>query len=106
MLKQVMLGSGGIMLAAAIFASSVDTGSAPAEDPAQPGAPLIAPAPPTMSAPGSPVPDVPPPPFVDQPTGDSHFGSPMLSAQPVDEATAEPLQIAVDPERERTERDR
>jgi hypothetical protein len=30
----------------------------------------------------------------------------MLPAQPVDEAVAEPLQIAVDPEGELTERDR
>ena len=90
MLKQVMLGSGGIMLAAAIFASSVNTGSRPAEPAAEAlSPPTVAEAPTTTISDGT-AHTVQPPPFIDQPTGDSQFGAPMVSAQPVGDGVAPP----------------
>lgn len=95
MLKQVMLGSGGIMLAAAIFASSYNTGPAPAGTPvAAPvsATPVVAPAPSQPHV----APSAPPLPAED--TGDTQFGAPMISTKPVAEAVAEPLPIFTDPD--------
>lgn len=85
MLKEVMLGSGGIMLAAAIFASSVTTGTGPVPAaPAQP-APVAAPPPP------APVASAPRPATVfPEDTGDVDFGAPMIEAVPVETGLADP----------------
>ncbi|MDM7955336.1 hypothetical protein [Blastomonas sp.] len=85
MLKEVMLGSGGIMLAAVIFASSMTPGTAPVADvPAEPVA-AVAPAPPArvLTAPR-------PAPIFPEESGDLTFGAPMIEAVPVESGTADP----------------
>jgi len=82
MLKEVMLGSGGIMLAAAIFASSVTTGTGPV--PAAP-APVAAPPPPAAVA-SAPRPAA----VFPEDTGDVDFGAPMIEAVPVETGLADP----------------
>ncbi|ESZ86756.1 MAG: hypothetical protein Q27BB25_12745 [Blastomonas sp. CACIA14H2] len=94
MLKEVMLGSGGIMLAAAIFASSVNTGPVPA---GAPGAAPVA-APPVVTPPPSEAVVTPPPPPLPEDTGDVQFGAPMISTKPVAEVVAEPQPIVTDPD--------
>jgi len=94
-LKQVMLGSGGILLAAAIFASSFNLGPAPA------GAPVSAPvaAPPVVTPPPPAAQVVTPPaPQPAEDTGDTQFGAPMISTKPVAEASPEPEPIVTDPD--------
>lgn len=98
MLKEVMLGAGGVMLAAAIFASSV----VPSVDPAAAG---IAPAPVAVqavpAAPPQPAPQVvpsPPPPVLQDDSGDVQFGAPMIETTPVESGDSAP--IAPDPEGE------
>lgn len=96
MLKQVMLGSGGILLAAAIFASSVTTGPVPV------GAPIPASeapsATPPLVTPVPPQPAIAPPPPAPEETGDTQFGAPMVSNKPVAEHAAEPAPIVTDPD--------
>ena len=94
MLKEVMLGSGGIMLAAAIFASSVNIGPAPAD--AAGAAPASAP--PVVTAPPAPPVAAPSPAPIPEETGDTQFGAPMISTQPVAEAVAAPQPIITDPD--------
>lgn len=86
MLKEVMLGSGGIMLAAAIFASSVTTGTGPVPAaPAPVATPVAAPPPP------APVASAPRPATVfPEDTGDVDFGAPMIEAVPVETGLADP----------------
>jgi len=85
MLKEVMLGSGGIMLAAAIFASSVTTGTGPVPAaPVQP-APVAAPPPPAAVA-SAPRPAT----VFPEDTGDVDFGAPMIEAVPVETGLADP----------------
>lgn len=95
MLKEVMLGSGGIMLAAAIFASSV----APSVNPA-PTAPEVAP--PVVTAPV-----VAPPQPVAAPqraqifpeeTGDVQFGAPMIQTAPVESGQGDTAALSAAPD--------
>lgn len=95
MLKQVMLGSGGILLAAAIFASSFNAGRAPAGAPGT--APVTAPPVVTPPPPTAQVVTPPPPPPAEE-TGDTQFGAPMISTKPVSEIAAEPQPIVTDPD--------
>ncbi|MFN3475114.1 MAG: hypothetical protein ACK4ZW_13820 [Blastomonas sp.] len=92
MLKEVMLGSGGIMLAAAIFASSMTPGAGP-----------------TTQAPAEPVPVAPPPAarmaaapattqiFPEDPA-QADFGAPMIEAVPVESGLADPALSTAAPE--------
>lgn len=97
MLKEVLLGSGGILLAAAIFASSVTTGPVQVGAPVAPGeAPAAAP---PVVAPVPPQPFIaPPPPLPTEESGDTEFGAPMVSSRPVAEQAAEPAPIVTDPD--------
>lgn len=97
MLKQVMLGSGGILLAAAIFASSVNTGPVPVGAPVPPAEGAQA-APPVVTAVTPPTVTAPPPPPPAEENGDTQFGAPMVSTKPVTELAAEPVQIVTDPD--------
>lgn len=95
MLKEVMLGSGGIMLAAAIFASSV----APEIEPAA-GAPAIAPEVATSPAVAPPIKAAAPRPvqvFGDT-SGDMSFGAPMIETTPVESGMGEDGPISAAPE--------
>lgn len=86
MLKEVMLGSGGIMLAAAIFASSVTTGTGPVPAaPAPATKPVAAPPPPAAVA-SAPRPAA----VFPEDTGDVDFGAPMIEAVPVETGLADP----------------
>ncbi len=96
MLKQVMLGSGGILLAAAIFASSVNTGPAPVGAPVAAHDPAAAAPPVVTTVPPQPV--VAPPPPQPEESGDTQFGAPMISTRPVAEHVAEPAPIVTDPD--------
>jgi hypothetical protein len=88
MLKEVMLGSGGILLAAAIVASSM-----PPTTPAPEMVPAVhAPAVPVAQA--APPPPPPPPPVQAEPdmadgTGDKKFGAPMIDTTPVEKRLAD-----------------
>lgn len=86
MLKEVMLGAGGIMLAAAIFASSVGPAAQPAA-PVGTVTPVIAAPPQATTAATSPSPA---PDFADD-SGDSQFGAPMIESTPVDSVDPAPL---------------
>lgn len=89
MLKEVMLGSGGIMLAAAIFASSVTTGTGPV--PAAPAQPAPVAAPVAAPPPQAPLASAPRPATVfPEDTGDVDFGAPMIEAVPVETGLADP----------------
>lgn len=81
MLKEVMLGSGGIMLAAAIFASSVapnvnPAATAPAVAPPVATAPVVAPV--QQAAAPRPAQVFP------EDSGDLNFGQPMIETTPVE----------------------
>ncbi|GGB51373.1 hypothetical protein GCM10010833_02610 [Blastomonas aquatica] len=84
MLKEVMLGSGGIMLAAAMFASSFSPRKAPASEGPSAQAPVdsapvaATPAPALRMAGGPPVSIFP------EGSGDVDFGAPMIEAAPVE----------------------
>lgn len=97
MLKQVMLGSGGILLAAAIFASSVNTGPVPAGAPV-PSAEGPQAAPPVVTAATPPTVTAPPPPPPAEENDDTQFGAPMVSTKPVAELAAEPAPMVTDPD--------
>ncbi|WP_430386630.1 hypothetical protein [Blastomonas fulva] len=85
MLKEVMLGSGGIMLAAAIFASSMTPGTMPAPAaPQQPAQVVAAPPPAPVAAAPRPAAVFP------EDTGDIDFGAPMIEAVPVETGLADP----------------
>ena len=94
MLKEVMLGSGGIMLAAAIFASSVNIGQTPADTAGS--APDNAP--PVVTPPPAELVVVPPPAAMPEENGDTQFGAPMISTTPVAAEVAEPQPIITDPD--------
>lgn len=95
MLKEVMLGSGGILLAAAIFASSVNVGPTPAGAPAAPVPPVVTPPPVSVSKPQ--IVTSPPVPIEDD-SGDTQFGAPMITTTPVAEASPEAEPIVTDPD--------
>jgi len=80
MLKQVMLGAGGIMLAALIFASSVTPNPDLAATDAPVAAPPVSAPPPVMPPPRQPRPA----PVFAEDSGDETFGAPMIEAVPVD----------------------
>lgn len=86
MLKQVMMGAGGILLAAAIFASSITPG------PVQPdGSAVPAPAAPLVVQPAAPVVSSSQPRSVfEEESGDTQFGAPMILTEPQAEVNAEP----------------
>lgn len=94
MLKEVMLGSGGIMLAAAIFASSFSPGANPV-----PTAPEVAPpvaiapvvAPPQTTTPR-------PAPIFPEDSGDMTFGAPMIETTPVESGTGEDAPMSAAPD--------
>lgn len=90
MLKEVMLGAGGIMLAAAIFASSMAPSGNSAAPAAVPGAaaPVAAPAAP------SPVATQPTSPVFQDDSGDMQFGAPMIAAAPIETGDAAPISPA------------
>lgn len=96
MLKQVMLGSGGILLAAVIFAASITPGP-----PAAAPAPAVAqPSPVVVAATQT---DAPPPAAVfPDDSGDVTFGAPMIAATPVDsgsgDGSAEPAPLDATPD--------
>jgi hypothetical protein len=91
MLKEVMIGSGGILLAAAMVASSV----APGPDTAAPMAaqPVVVVPPPVQQAAPSPAQPV----FADE-SGDMEFGAPMIEAVPVEDAASDPTTLTADPD--------
>ncbi len=93
-----MLGSGGILLAAAIFASSINTGPVPAGAPAAPAAAPAGAPPVVMPVPAQRVTAPPPPAAEDDETGDTQFGAPMVSTKPMAESVAEPAPIVTDPD--------
>ena len=92
-----MLGSGGIMLAAAIFASSVNTGPVPAGAPVAPAAASET-VPPVVTAPPPQMVVTRPAPPPEEETGDTQFGAPMISTKPIAEAVAEPAPPVTDPD--------
>jgi hypothetical protein len=92
MLKEVMLGSGGIMLAAAIFASSVTPGGAPVTE-APTGAEAAAPPPPARGATPPKRAQI----FPEQ-SGDVDFGAPMIEAVPIESGLADPALGAAAPD--------
>lgn len=86
MLKKVMLGAGGVMLAAAIFASSVG----PAVQPSVPEGTI----PPIAAAPqqnSDSVASPPPVPDFAGDSGDTQFGAPMIESTPADLVDPAPL---------------
>ena len=94
MLKEVMMGSGGILLAAAVVASSVSPGTPRAPDTAPPvPAQQIVAAPPTQQA----APSPPQPVFADD-SGDMQFGAPMIEAAPVEDSFGEAVASTADPD--------
>lgn len=95
MLKEVMIGSGGILLAAAMVASSVSPGPAAAPEAAVPMAaqPVVVVPPPVQQAAPSPAQSV----FADE-SGDMDFGAPMIEAVPVEDTASDPTTLTADPD--------
>ncbi len=92
MLKEVMLGSGGIMLAAAIFTSSLTPGASPAPVAPEAPAPQIATPPPAVQV-ASPRPAQI---FPDE-TDNLDFGAPMIETAPIDAGADAPAPVSADP---------
>lgn len=98
MLKQVMWGAGGILLAAAIFASSVTPSAVP-------GSPSDAPVVTPVATPGA-APTVQPQvatspkptPVFEAESGDTVFGAPMVSTAPMASTRTEPPPTVTDPD--------
>ncbi len=96
MLKQVMWGAGGILLAAAIFASSVTPSTVPG---APSNAPVVPPSPgaaPTVQQPPS-APSQPTAVFAEE-SGDTVFGAPMVSTAPMATSSTEAPPVVSDPD--------
>lgn len=94
MLKQVMLGAGGILLAAAIFASSVTPSTVPG---APSSAPAVTPGATPTAQPQPSAPSQPTAVFAEE-SGDTVFGAPMVSTAPMSTSSAEPPPIITDPD--------
>ncbi|WP_040370824.1 hypothetical protein [Blastomonas sp. AAP53] len=86
MLKQVMMGAGGILLAAAIFASSITPGTVQADGATTPSPstpPVVQAVPPVVSS-------SQPRSVFGEETGDIQFGAPMIPAEPQREVSTDP----------------
>lgn len=95
MLKQVLWGAGGILLAAAIFASSVTPGTAPGDASSAPvAAPVVTPS----SQPPQPSTSAQSTSVFEAESGDTVFGAPMVSTAPMSTTSAEPPPIFTDPD--------
>lgn len=93
MLKEVMLGSGGIMLAAAIFASSVTPGTGPvAQAPAEPVAVV------TAAPPASKVTAPRPAQIFAEDSANLDFGAPMTETTPMESGLADPAATTAAPD--------
>lgn len=93
MLKEVMLGSGGIMLAAAIFASSMTPGAGPTTQP--PAEPVtVAPPPPATRLAAAPATTQ----IFPEDAAQADFGAPMIEAVPVESGLADPPLSTAAPE--------